>query len=95
MGKKYDVVVTEKYTDKNGEEKNSFTNIGVVLEKDGKFYLKLKMIPVGWDGFASLYVPKPRDGQQGGGQRRQPAQQPTQAPVRQGNFDDFDDDIPF
>lgn len=85
MAKKYDIVHTEKYEGREGE-KVKYTNIGAVIEKDGKFYIKLNVIPVGWNGFASLYEPKPKEGQT---QRTKP-QQPGL-----GNMDDFDDDIPF
>ena len=65
MSKKFDVVaITGKYTDKDGNEKSRYTNIGVVLETSKGLSLKLESIPVGWDGWAGLYEPKPEQGQQ-------------------------------
>jgi len=87
MPKKFDIVVTETYQGRDGEQKR-YKNIGVVLEKDGKMFMKLDMIPTGgWDGFASFYEPRPRSN--GGQQQQQPASGGG------NNFDDFDDDIPF
>jgi hypothetical protein len=47
--------------------------------------LKLEAVPIGWDGWAYLNDPKPRDGQQAPQQRQQ-----RQAPQGGG----FDDDMP-
>lgn len=62
MPKVYDVVTARRYTDRNGEEKTAYTNIGAVFEKNGKLSMKLSTAPIGWDGWAQLYVPKPKDG---------------------------------
>ena len=84
MSKQYDVVaITGKYTDKNGHEKNEYTNIGVVIQTKHGLSLKLKSVPVGWDGWAGLYEPKKDD------QRQQQRQQQTHADTG------FDSDIPF
>ena len=56
-----EVVVGRKYT-VNGEEKTQWTNIGRIIEKDGKQSIKLDVIPINWDGFASLFDPKPKEG---------------------------------
>ena len=84
MPKKYDVVVGNKYTNAQGEEKTSWKNIGAVFEKDGKFSIKLESIPVGeWNGWASLFEPRPKDSQ--------PQQS---APQQSAPSKAFDDDLP-
>lgn len=55
--KRYDVVVGQKYKSGN-EEKTRWVNIGVILQNDKGFSLKLESIPVNWDGWASLFEPK-------------------------------------
>lgn len=41
MLKKYDIVATTGTYQKNGETKNRFKNVGVVMEKDGKPFILL------------------------------------------------------
>ena len=87
MSKKFDVVaITGKYQDRDGNEKNRYTNIGVVIETSKGLSLKLESVPVGWDGWAGLYEPKERD------QREAPRQQQRSQQSRGG--DDMSD-IPF
>lgn len=94
MSKKYDVVaVTGKYTDREGNEKNRYLNIGAVIQTRNGFMVKLEAVPVGWDGWAYLNEPKERDGQQ---TARQPQQRAANAkPQRADDFSDMPDDIPF
>ena len=60
----YDVVATVgKYTDKQGNEKKRYVNVGAVFENDqGQMSIKLETIPVGpeWSGWLSMYEPKER-----------------------------------
>ena len=87
MSKKFDVVaITGKYQDRDGNEKNRYTNIGVVIETSKGLSLKLESVPVGWDGWAGLYELKERD------QREAPRQQQRSQQSRGG--DDMSD-IPF
>lgn len=59
--KRFDVKVAKKYT-KAGAEKTQWLKIGSAFENDkGQISLALDMIPTGWDGRASLYMPEPRD----------------------------------
>lgn len=89
MSKKYDVTaVTGKYQDRDGNEKSRYMTIGAVIETRNGLMLKLEANPVGWDGWAYLNEPKPKDGQ-----RQAPRQQSRQSSG--GGFDDMDDDIPF
>lgn len=81
--KKFDVVaITGKYQDRDGNDKNRYTNIGVVIETDKGLSLKLEAVPVGWDGWAGLYEPKPRDA----------ATPASSAAPRKRMEDDFGDD---
>ena len=60
---KFDVVVGRNYKGAGGDERVSWTNIGrVIANKDGQgFSLKIDAVPVGWDGWASLFEPKPKE----------------------------------
>lgn len=85
MARKYEVTaVTGKYTDQSGKEKSRYQTLGSVLETKNGLMLKIESIPIGWDGWAYLNDPKPREGQQD-----QPRQQQRQAP-QGGGYDDSD-----
>lgn len=76
--------ITGKYTDNDGNEKNRYADLGVVVETKNGPMLKLESVPVGWDGWAYLNEPKEAQGV------RKP-QRPSKPAV-----DDFqDDDLPF
>jgi len=60
MSKKYDVVYARRYT-QNGEEKTHWINCGAVIQTDKGFSLKLETVPIGCDGWFSLFEPKPRE----------------------------------
>lgn len=79
---KYDCVVARRYQGRDGEEKTAYTNIGRVIETDKGLSVKLDVIPLGWDGWFGLYVPKPKE-------KGQDAQEP------QGGGASGKDDIPF
>ena len=56
------VVVTGTYTNKSGEEKKEFTNIGkFFVMDDNSFFSKITSIPVKWDGMISYYEQKPKE----------------------------------
>ena len=77
-----DICTGRRYT-KNGEEKTAWTRVGVLIEKDGRQYVKLEAYPLpNADGevFLSVFEPRPREQQ--GQQRSAPR-------------DDLDGDIPF
>ena len=89
MSRKYEVVaVTGKYQDRDGNEKSRYMTIGAVIETRNGLMLKLEANPVGWDGWAYLNEPKPRDGQS---QQRQAPRQQSRA---NDGMDDMDS-IPF
>ena len=96
MARKYEVTaVTGKYTDASGAEKSRYQTLGSVIETKNGLMLKLEAVPIGWDGWAYLNDPKPRDGQQAPQQRQQPRSAPAPHSAGSG-FDDMDSgDIPF
>ena len=91
--KKYDLAVkTGSYTNRNGETKNRYENIGAVMVGDNGPYLMLKRTfnPAGvsvQDGRDSILVScfEPRER----------GQQPQQHAAQQQGGDDFNDEIPF
>lgn len=93
MAKKYDLVVkTGEYTDRDGNSKARFKNVGVMMDGQNGPYILLDRTfnPAGvggQDGRESIIISlyEPRDE---GGQRQQSA-------PRSGNSDLGGDDIPF
>lgn len=86
MTKKFDVtVITGKYKDRDGVDKNRYQTVGVVLETRNGLMLKLESIPIGWDGWA--YLNEPREWSDAPRERR--GATPSQA--RQVLPTDFDD----
>ena len=50
------LVSTKKYFDRNGEEKKSYTKIGVIfMHDDGGISIKIEAMPINWDGTANAY----------------------------------------
>lgn len=78
MGIKYDVVTvrTDEKTDKK-----YYTNIGRVIETNKGLSIKLDVIPIGWNGWASFYTPK---------DKAQPEKKQDS-----GRIEDLDSDLPF
>lgn len=95
--KRYDVVaITGKYTDRQGQEKSRYLNVGAVFENDrGNLSMKLEALPVGteWSGWLQLFEPREQDGQRGRTEQRQEPQRRS-APGPSG-VEDYDDGIPF
>lgn len=91
MKKTHDAVYAgEKYTDREGNEKTRYVNIGAMFTRDdGSQCMKLESVPVGFNGWINFYEPKPREGEPA--QRTRP--QRTAAPKDAGGFED--DEIPF
>ena len=81
MGVKYDVVTvrTDEKTDKK-----YYTNIGRVIETDKGLSIKLDVIPIGWNGWASFYTPKAKE-------------EKTEKTESTGTkaLQEMDDDLPF
>ena len=69
MSKLYEItVVSGKYKNKDGVEKSRYQTIGSVIETKNGPMLKLDNIPLregGWDGWAYLNDPKPKEQYQG------------------------------
>lgn len=83
---------------KTGEKdgKAMYSKIGVVLQGDKGFSMKLNVLPLNWDGFAFFSEPEQRQGNPQSGQRGGNSGGYTRANNRQPPPDDFgDDDIPF
>lgn len=91
------VATVGTYTDRSGNEKKRYLNVGTLFQyDDGNFALKLESLPIGgeWNGFVSFYDiedkrEEPR--QQSGGSydaRRSGA-------PRESFAADLDDEIPF
>ena len=86
------VYAGEKYTDREGNEKTRYTNLGSLFQReDGSLCAKLDSIPVGFSGWVNFYEPKDR-AEQGKDSGRQQRPQRTAT----STADDFaDDEIPF
>ena len=93
MKRTHDAVYAgEKYTDREGNEKTRYINIGSLMQRDdGSLTAKIEQIPVGFNGWINFYEPKPKDGEQRQ-QASRPQRQATTAPA--GDFAD-DENIPF
>lgn len=75
--------IVGQYTNAQGQNKNRYQRIGSIIETKNGEMLKLDVVPLkegGWDGWAYLNDPKPKD-------EGQPRQQSPQ--------DSGFDDIPF
>jgi len=92
MGKMYDIVArTGEYTDKDGNKKGRFMNVGAIVENDKGPYMILER----W--FSPAGIPNPEDRsslilslfkprEKADGAARMPSQDATRS---------FEDDIPF
>lgn len=57
------VYAGEKYTDREGNEKTRFINVGKLFTRDdGSLTLKLDSVPVGFNGWINFYEPKDKEG---------------------------------
>jgi hypothetical protein len=84
------VVITGSYTNASGQQKNRYTKIGSIIETAKGPMIKMDTIPLkegGWDGWAYLNDPKPRD--DGG------VPNPQMGKNRVNSMDNYDDQIPF
>ncbi len=77
MPVKYEVTAAIR---EEGRDKPRYVRMGSVIDTRNGPMVKLDAIPVGWDGWAYLNEPKPKDGQ---------------APARGGRPADNSDDTPF
>lgn len=90
------VATTGEYTNKEGETKKRYTQVGVVFENDkGQLSLKLDAVPLSkeWSGFINFYEPdgpgqSRQQGDSGGGKKVYPSgYKPSE--------DQSEDEIPF
>jgi len=82
------IVYGRKYQSQ-GEEKVKWYQCGILIEKDGKFYVKLEMVPVGMDPDQGIFFNvfdqnHNRQGEADKNRRDVP-----------GDDQNYDDDIPF
>lgn len=57
MKKTHDIVIiTGKYTDVDGKEKNRYEKLGVVFNDEKGSKIKIDLTPIAWDGWAYLYA---------------------------------------
>ena len=57
-------VITGKYTNAQGQEKNRYTRIGSIIDTKNGEMLKIDVTPLmdgGWNGWAYINDPKPKD----------------------------------
>ena len=61
--KLFDIMSSKSYTDKQGNEKKIWINMGTLFynEKEGKMSMKLNSIPTSWDGSAVIFPKKERE----------------------------------
>lgn len=102
----YDLAVkTGEYTDRNGETKARWQNVGAVMEKDdGSRFVMLERTfnPAGVPNpdnrstvLLSMFEPRDRDDVGGGRGAGGGAPRNSSPPRQQQREDDLDDDIPF
>ena len=88
------VAVTGTYTDRQGNEKKRYANVGTLFQyEDGNFTLKLDSLPVGqgWSGFLNFYEIEERKPQDDVSPRRDDGR--SYASRETGA--DLNDEIPF
>jgi hypothetical protein len=92
MKKTHDAVYAgEKYTDREGNEKTRYVNVGVLFTRDdGSLTMKLESVPVGFNGWINFYEPKDKEGD---GKTERPRR--TSGGANQARGGDPDDSIPF
>lgn len=85
--------VVGEYTNRDGETKKRYQNVGTVWENDkGQMSMRLESLPLSkdWNGWLSFFDPKPRDGAKSA---PKPAAKPAQS--SSDGFSDNLDDVPF
>jgi hypothetical protein len=61
-------VIQGTYVNKDGQQKNRYQKIGSIIDTKNGDMLKLDVTPLikgGWDGWAYINDPKPKEGYQG------------------------------
>jgi len=105
MAKKYDLVVkTGEYTDRDGQTKARFKNVGVIMDGQNGPYILLDRTfnPAGVSGqdgresiIISMYEPRAEQGGQQSAQAQQQHSQQKANGYQQSNDSLADDNIPF
>lgn len=91
---KYDIVATVgEYYDRLGNKKKNYVTVGHEFENDeGQRFLKIDVIPLGWNGMANKYEPKQQQSQVQ--QDRQTVSNYSK-PVDNTQQEFVEDDLPF
>lgn len=86
MALKYEISAkVGTYKNKQGEEKNAYRKIGVVMETSKGLMAKFETIPVVWDGWAYLNEPEAKEG----------GQEPRKGGSSKVGGGSIEDEIPF
>jgi hypothetical protein len=92
---RYDVLAPRTYKDRDGNDKTSFTKVGVAFpmkDRDG-FKVMLEAIPAPQDGVFQLLMMPPRPREDDQPQQRQPSYGDVKGRIGQSVV--IDDEIPF
>ncbi len=90
MSQRLDAIAVRKWTDKDGNEKTNYTNLGsawAFRDKEG-YTLRLDAIPAPQDGQYTILLVTPK--QDSNKQQRQPARQ-----TKASFSEDLNDSVPF
>lgn len=85
------LVTGRRYTTPTGEEKTRWTTVGKIFQDDqGREYIKMDVVPLGWDGFASIFEEQQAQQQPGYTEQTQQQQPPmhAEAPAPWGSNED-------
>ena len=100
MSERLDALVARKYTDRDGNEKTSWTKIGAAFPtQNGGYSVTLEALPLpsmgdrGLETRILLMVPKPRDDSASQSRERQSYAGRDDRPTRMNDYDDSE--IPF
>lgn len=85
MPKPKRVCARNKYKDRDGNEKATWPEIGVIIQKGEKYYLKLHLLPG-----ELFYIFEPREDRDD-----QQNERPPQTPPPEQSFPDEGEDVPF
>lgn len=86
MPVKYEISAKVGTYKKDGQEKNAYRKIGVVMETSKGLMAKFETVPVVWDGWAYLNEPEAKE--------EKPESRPKGGSSKVGNGE-IEDDIPF
>lgn len=89
MKVKYEAMAKAGTYEKAGEVKTRWHKVGVVLQGDKGFSLKVESLPINFDGWINFFEPR-ENGEVVKLQKVEPS-----SSKKPGHFDDMKDDLPF